>query len=60
MPFEICCLYKDSHMRVVKNEDEYKRLKASGEWFESPIKMEIKENGSIRRRTRKGKNDSKC
>jgi hypothetical protein len=60
MPFERSCLYHRSQpMKVIEedNEAEYKRLLASGEWFDHPNKAKEDKHHEepIRQRTRKGR-----
>jgi len=66
--YQRSCLYhKTEGMRVIEadQEDIYKRLRDSGEWFDSPVKAKesniVKEKeheGQIRRRPRKRSSDT--
>jgi len=66
--FQRSCLYhKTEGMRVIEadQEDVYKRLRDSGEWFDSPVKAkefniakEKEHEGQIRRVTRKRRSDA--
>lgn len=58
MPFERTCLYHpDLPVRVLEEDQEelYKQLKATGEWFNLP--HEAKNYGQIRRKQGQGKHD---
>ena len=62
MTFERSCIYHSTlSMRVIEAEDaaEFKRLLATGEWFDHPLKVKerIQNEKQIRRLPRKGLND---